>query len=83
MFDKVAIELTHEDRKLLEALRRAIMTLADSAAKLSTDIDKLIAENGPAAVAAAVSAAVAAKDASDAAVVDAIDAKVVAALPTA
>ena len=52
------------------------MAFADSVAKLQADVAKLIAENGPGAVAAAV----AAKDAQDAAAVDAVDAQVVAAL---
>jgi hypothetical protein len=60
------------DRELKEIL----MAFADSIAKLQADVAKLIAENGPTAVAAAV----AAKDAADAAAVDAVDASVVAAL---
>jgi hypothetical protein len=56
-----------------------LMAFADSLAKLQADVAKLIAENGPGAVAAAV----AAKDASDAAAVDAVDASVVAALAPA
>ncbi len=78
MFDKIVVEvpdvakLSHE----IKELRRQIMAFADSIAKLQKDVAQLIAENGPAAVAAAV----AAKDASDAAAVDAVDASVVAAL---
>jgi hypothetical protein len=60
-------------------LREILMAFADSIAKLQADVAKLIAENGPGAVAAAV----AAKDASDAAAVDAVDATVVAALAPA
>lgn len=57
-------------------LRRKQKMFADSLATLSSDVQKLIAEGGPAAVAAAV----AAKDASDAAAVDALDVVVKAAL---
>ncbi|VVB52856.1 Uncharacterised protein [uncultured archaeon] len=76
---KLVVELSHQDRLLLHALRREMMAFADSMAKLQADIAKLIAENGPTAVAAAV----AAKDAADAAAVDAVDATVVAALAPA
>jgi len=57
-------------------LDEILMAFADSIAKLQADVAKLVAENGPGAVAAAV----AAKDAQDAAAVDAVDASVVAAL---
>jgi hypothetical protein len=61
----------------LTKIERSLMAFADSLAKLSQDVHTLIAQNGPAAVAAAV----AAKDAADAASLDALDAQVVAALP--
>jgi len=48
---------------------RRIMAFTDSMATLTADVNKLIAEGGPGAVAAAV----AAKDAADAAAVDALD----------
>jgi hypothetical protein len=66
-----------------QELEEVLMAFADSIAKLQADVATLIAENGPAAVTAAVTAAVAAKDASDAAAVDAVDATVAAALPAA
>ena len=55
------------------------MAFSDSMATLTADVQKLIAESGPAAVAAAV----AAKDSSDAAAVDALDTVVKAALTPA
>jgi len=64
------------EKELLEV----VMAFADSMAKLQADVAKLIAENGPSAVATAVAAAVAAKDAADAAAVDALDVSVVASL---
>lgn len=64
-------------------LREILMAFADSIVKLQADVAKLIAENGPTAVATAVAAAVAAKDSSDAAAVDAIDTTVAAALAPA
>lgn len=79
MFEKNELHLSEHDREIFRGLGRAIMTFADSVAKLDADVQKLIAENGPGAVAAAV----AAKDAADAAAVDAVDAKVVAALAPA
>jgi hypothetical protein len=79
MFDTIVVPLSHEDRKAIHDMRRLLMAFADSLAKLQKDVAQLIAENGPAAVAAAV----AAKDASDAAAVDAVDASVVAALAPA
>ena len=60
-------------------LREILMSFATSIAKLQADVATLIAENGPAAVAAAV----AANDASNAAAVDALDATVVAAITPA
>lgn len=59
---------------------RCLLAFTDSITKLQTDVAKLIAENGPAAVQTAVAAAVAAKDTADAAAVDAVDATVVASL---
>jgi len=73
---KIELVLQHDDRKLLEDVRRLFMAFADSVAKLQADVNTLISETGPAAIAAAV----AAKDASDAAAVDAIDVTVQAAL---
>jgi predicted RNA methylase len=73
---KIELVLQHDDRKLLEDVRRLFMAFADSVAKLQADVNTLISETGPAAVAAAV----AAKDAQDAAAVDAVDASVVAAI---
>ena len=73
------------DSRLIEdynsVLGEILMAFADSIAKLTTDVNTLIAQNGnePAAIAAAV----AAKDAADAAAVDAIDATVVAAITPA
>lgn len=64
-------------------IKEILMAFADSIAKLQADVNTLIAENGPTAVATAVAAAVAAKDASDAAAVDAVDASVVAAITPA
>jgi hypothetical protein len=72
----IVVELSPDDRKLIHDFRRALMGFSESVAKLQKDVAQLIAENGPAAVAAAV----AAKDAADAAAVDAVDASVVAAL---
>jgi hypothetical protein len=66
-----------------EEIKEILMAFADSIAKLQQDVNTLIAENGPTAVATAVAAAVAAKDASDAAAVDAVDASVVAAITPA
>ncbi len=68
-----------ESMEFIKELEEILMAFADSIVKLQADVAKLIAENGPGAVAAAV----AAKDASDAAAVDAVDATVVAALPPA
>lgn len=59
--------------------RRINRMFADEIATLTTDVEALIAQNGPAAVAAAV----AAKDASDAAAVAALDVTVKAALTPA
>jgi hypothetical protein len=67
----------HEFRR---EVKEILMAFADSVAKLQTDLDKLIAENGPAAVATAVAAALVAQDASHAAAVDTVGAKVTAAL---
>ena len=77
---RIEVVLSHEDRELIREVRRTLMAFADSIAKLQADVAKLIAENGPTAVATAVAAAVAAKDASDAAAVDAVDATVAAAI---
>jgi hypothetical protein len=76
---RIELVLQHDDRKLLEDVRRLFMAFADSIAKLQADVNTLISETGPAAVAAAV----AAKDAQDAAAVDAIDVSVVAAITPA
>jgi hypothetical protein len=76
MIDRIA-------RKLLEDVQEILMAFSDSIAKLQADVAKLVAENGPAAVTAAVASAVAANDASNAAAVDAVDATVVAALAPA
>jgi hypothetical protein len=67
------------DPEFTTEFREILTMFADSILKLEADVAKLIAQNGPAAVATAV----AAKDASDAAAVDAVDATVVAALPAA
>jgi hypothetical protein len=75
--------LNKKDRELIHEVRRQLMAFADSIAKLQADVNTLITENGPTAVATAVSAAVAAKDASDAAAVDAVNATVVAAITPA
>jgi type IV pilus biogenesis protein CpaD/CtpE len=81
--ERIEVVLSHEDRELIQELRRTLMAFADSITKLTADVATLVAENGPAAVAAAVTAAVATKDAADAAAVDAIDATVVAAITPA
>ena len=68
-----------EEEVQIQEVMEILMAFADSIAKLQADVAKLIAENGPTAVAAAV----AAKDAADAAAVDAVDASVIVALPPA
>ena len=77
MFDTIVVPDVVKLLREIKEIKEKLMAFADSIAKLQKDVAQLIAENGPAAVAAAV----AAKDASDAAAVDAVDASVVAALP--
>ncbi len=79
MFDTIVVPDVAKLKHELHELKEILMAFADSISKLQKDVAQLIAENGPAAVAAAV----AAKDASDAAAVDAVDASVVAALAPA
>lgn len=79
--EKIELVLSAEDREIFHELRRSLMAFADSIAKLTTDVQALIAQNGTEQ--AAIAAAVAAKDASDAAAVDALDAQVTAALAPA
>jgi hypothetical protein len=73
--------LEYDRQEFFWKLKEILMAFADSIAKLQTDVNALIAQNGNET--AAIAAAVAAKDASDAAAVDAVDATVVAALAPA